>query len=100
MYDDLIVYKYVAMIFDKERQLLISVEEQDIHAISHNEKSGIQAIATVAPDLNPTTEHGAIKRDPLLAGIDFVTGEATVLLWDSYKSKDFINSRDNYIDPA
>lgn len=100
MHDVLVVYKQVAMLFDEEGQLLIPVEEQDIHTISYDEKPGIQAIATTAPDLNPTTEHGAIKRDyeykrlgtvSLLAGIDLVTGEAMALVRDSHKSEDFID---------
>lgn len=100
MHDVLVVYKQVAMLFDEEGQLLIPVEEQDIHTISYDEKPGIQAIATIAPDLNPTTEHGTIKRDyeykrlgtvSLLAGIDLVTGEAMALVRDSHKSEDFID---------
>lgn len=100
MHDVLVVYKQVAMLFDEEGQLLIPVEEQDIHTISYDEKPGIQAIATTAPDLNPTTEHGTFKRDyeykrlgtvSLLAGIDLVTGEAMALVRDSHKSEDFID---------
>lgn len=67
--------------------------------ISYDEKPGIQAIANVAEDLLPSSEHGFIGRDSeykrlgtvsLLAGMDLYTGEIISLVSDTHKSSDFI----------
>ena len=68
--------------------------------ISYDEKPGIQAIATTAPDLPPepgmhptfTREfeykrHGTVS---LLAGIDLVTGKVHALVKDRHRSREFI----------
>jgi transposase len=68
--------------------------------ISYDEKPGIQAIATTAPDLPPepgvhptfTREfeykrHGTVS---LLAGIDLITGKVHALVKDRHRSREFI----------
>jgi transposase len=71
-----------------------------VTVISYDEKPGIQAIATTAPDLPPepgvhpsfTREfeykrHGTVS---LLAGIDLVTGKVHALVEDRRSSREFI----------
>ncbi len=100
MHQVLYVYKQIEMLFDENGELYIPAGEQDIHTVSYDEKPGIQAIATTAPDLPPDSNHGAIKRDyeykrlgtiSLLAAIDLLTGEAIPLVRDTHKSDDFID---------
>lgn len=100
MHKVLLVYKQIEMLFDEDGNLYIPAGEQDVHTVSYDEKPGIQAISTTAPDLPPTTEHGTIKRDgeykrlgtiSLLAAIDLLTGEAIPLVRDSHTSNDFID---------
>ena len=100
MHQVLYVYKQIEMLFDENGELYIPAGEQDIHTVSYDEKPGIQAIATTAPDLPPDSDHGAIKRDyeykrlgtiSLLAAIDLLTGEAIPLVRDTQKSDDFID---------
>ncbi len=68
--------------------------------VSYDEKTGMQAIATTAPDLPPepgayTTfareheykRHGTLS---LLAGIDLVTGKVHALVKDRHRSREFI----------
>ena len=71
-----------------------------VTVISYDEKPGIQAIATTAPDLPPepgvhpsfTREfeykrHGTVS---LLAGIDLVTGKVHALVKDRHRSREFV----------
>jgi len=68
--------------------------------ISYDEKPGIQAIETTAPDLPPEPgvhatfareheykRHGTVS---LLAGIDLVTGKVHALVKDRHRSREFI----------
>jgi transposase len=68
--------------------------------ISYDEKPGIQAIETTAPDLPPEPgvhatfareheykRHGTVS---LLAGIDLVTGTVHALVKDRHRSREFI----------
>jgi len=68
--------------------------------ISYDEKPGIQAIATTAPDLPPEPgvyatfardheykRHGTVS---LLAGIDLITGKVHALVRDRHRSREFI----------
>jgi transposase len=68
--------------------------------VSYDEKPGIQAIATTAPDLPPQPgvhatfareheykRHGTVS---LLAGIDLVTGKVHALVKDRHRSREFI----------
>jgi transposase len=68
--------------------------------ISYDEKPGIQAVATTAPDLPPEPGvHAAFARDQeykrlgtvsLLAGIDLVTGQVHALVKDRHRSREFV----------
>src|SRR5580704_6116808 len=68
--------------------------------VSYDEKPGIQAIATTAPDLSPVPgayatfardheykRHGTLS---LLAGIDLLTGKVYALVRDRHRSREFI----------
>src|ERR1700682_4849428 len=76
-------------------------ERSDAVAIvSYDEKPGIQAIATTAPDLPPEPGVNATfardheyKRNgtvSLLAGIDLLTGQVHALVKDRHRSREFI----------
>src|SRR5947208_11132209 len=68
--------------------------------VSCDEKPGIQAIATTAPDLPPEPgAHATFARDyeykrhgtlSLLAGIDLLTGKVHALVKDRHRSREFI----------
>ena len=68
--------------------------------VSCDEKPGIQAIATTAPDLPPKPGvHASFARDheykrhgtlSLLAGIDLLTGRVHALVRDRHRSREFI----------
>src|SRR5438067_5177265 len=68
--------------------------------VSYDEKPGIQAIATTAPDLPPVPGvHPTFTRDheykrqgtlSLLAGIDLLTGKVHALVKDRHRSREFI----------
>jgi transposase len=68
--------------------------------VSYDEKPGIQAIATTAPDLPPVPgAHPSFARDheykrhgtlSLLAGIDLLTGKVHALVRDRHRSCEFI----------
>jgi hypothetical protein len=70
--------------------------------ISYDEKPGIQAIGNVSSDLSPVPGvYPSISRDyeykrygtlSLLAGIDLLTGEHYVKVFDRHRSKEFIES--------
>jgi transposase len=68
--------------------------------VSYDEKPGIQAIATTAPDLPPVPgayatfardyeykRHGTLS---LLAGIDLLTGKVHALVRDRHRSREFV----------
>lgn len=63
MHDVLLVYKQLEMCFNKERNLIIDMEEPKTVTVSYDEKSGIQALKNIAPVLPPTQKHGAVGRD-------------------------------------
>jgi transposase len=68
--------------------------------VSYDEKPGIQATATTAPDLPPEPGvHATFARDheykrhgtvSLLAGIDLLTGKVHALVRDRHRSREFI----------
>src|ERR1700692_942983 len=68
--------------------------------VSYDEKPGIQALATPAPDLPPVPGvHPTFARDHeykrngtlrLLAGIDLLTGKVQALVRDRHRSREFI----------
>src|SRR3979490_2771590 len=69
--------------------------------VSYDEKPGIQALATTAPDLPPEPgAHATFARDheykrhgtlSLLAGIDLLTGKVHALVRDRHRSREFID---------
>src|SRR6266849_6637672 len=68
--------------------------------VSYDERPGIQALATTAPDLPPEPGvHATFARDyeykrhgtvSLLAGIDLLTGKVHALVKDRHRSREFI----------
>jgi transposase len=95
----LCVYREVKIL--KENAAASKKKASDAVAIiSYDEKPGIQAIATTAPDLPPEPgvyatfardheykRHGTVS---LLAGIDLVTGKVHALVKDRHRSREFI----------
>jgi transposase len=96
MAEVLCVYREVRLI--KEMAAAAKQEPSDAVAIvSYDEKPGIQAIATTAPDLPPEPgKHATFARDHeykrhgLLAGIDLLTGQVHALVKDRHRSREFI----------
>ena len=99
MAEVLCVYREVRLI--KETAAAAKQEPSDAVAIvSYDEKPGIQAIATTAPDLPPEPgRHATFARDheykrhgtvSLLAGIDLLTGQIHALVKDRHRSREFI----------
>ncbi len=94
MAEVLCVYREVAVL----RQ---SQDESRVAIISYDEKPGIQAIGTTAPDLPPQPgSHPAFARDheykrhgtlSLLAGIDLLTGQVHASIEDRHRSREFID---------
>lgn len=74
--------------------------DKPVAIVSYDEKPGIQAIATTAPDLPPQPGvHATFARDyeykrhgtlSLLAGIDLLTGKVHALVRDRHRSREFI----------
>jgi transposase len=68
--------------------------------VSYDEKPGVQAIGTTAPDLPPEPgQYQAVARDheykrhgtlSLLAGIDLLTGKVHALVKDRHRSREFV----------
>jgi len=99
MAEVLCVYREVKLI--KETAAATKQQPSDAVAIiSYDEKPGIQAIATTAPDLPPKPgKHPAFARDheykrhgtvSLLAGIDLLTGRVHALVKDRHRSREFV----------
>jgi transposase len=99
MAEVLCVYREVKLI--KETAAAAKQKPNDAVAIvSYDEKPGIQAIATTAPDLPPVLGRAAtFARDheykrqgtvSLLAGIDLLTGQVHALVRDRHRSREFI----------
>ena len=99
MAEVLCVYGEVKLI--KETAAAAKQKPNDAVAIvSYDEKPGIQAIATTAPDLPPVPGRAAtFARDheyerqgtvSLLAGIDLLTGQVHALVRDRHRSREFI----------
>ena len=71
-----------------------------VTVVCYDEKPGIQAVATTAPDLPPEPGvHATFARDheyrrhgtlSLLAGIDLLTGKVHALVRDRHRSREFI----------
>jgi len=101
MAEVLCVYRQVKIL---KQAAAVSKEKKEpsdaVAIISYDEKPGIQAIATTAPDLSPEPgvhatfareheykRHGTVS---LLAGIDLVTGKVHALVKDRHRSREFI----------
>ncbi|GHV27213.1 IS630 family transposase [Clostridia bacterium] len=98
MKDILLVYKQVQLQLDGNGQIM-GAEAEKLVTLSYDEKPGIQAIATTAPDLMPREENGCVMRDAeykrlgtisLLAAIDLVSGKATPYVSETHTSEDFV----------
>jgi transposase len=99
MAEVLCVYREVKII--KETAAASRKKPSDaVAVVSYDEKPGIQAIATTAPDLRPEPgAHAAFARDyeykrhgtvSLLAGTDLLTGKVHALVKDRHRSREFI----------
>jgi transposase len=99
MADVLCVYREVKLL--KESAAAAKKTASDaVAVVSYDEKPGIQAIATTAPDLPPEPGvHATFARDyeykrhgtvSLLAGIDLLTGKVHALVKDRHRSREFI----------
>jgi transposase len=99
MAEVLCVYREVKLL--KERAAAAKKKASDaVAVVSYDEKPGIQAIATTAPDLPPEPGvHATFGRDheykrhgtvSLLAGIDLLTGKVHALVKDRHRSCEFI----------
>src|ERR1700674_946418 len=99
MAEVLCVYRQVKVL--KQAAAVSKKKPSDAVAIiSYDEKPGIQAIATTAPDLPPEPGvHATFAREheykrygtvSLLAGIDLVTGKVHALAKDRHRSREFI----------
>src|SRR5215467_9677451 len=99
MAEVLCVYRQVKVI--KETAAAAKQKPSDeVAIVSYDEKPGIQALATTAPDLPPELgSHATFARDheykrygtvSLLAGIDLLTGQVHALVKDRHRSREFI----------
>src|ERR1700694_987818 len=98
MAEVLCVYRTVKLL---KKAAAASKKPSDAMAvISYDEKPGIQALATTAPDLPPEPGvHPAFARDheykrhgtvTLLAGIDLLTGKVHALVRERHRSREFV----------
>lgn len=99
MHEILLIYKQIELMFDENGNIVWPDEKSKTITVSYDEKPGIQAIANVAEDMQPTQAHGYVARDSeykrlgtvsLLAGIDLLTGEIIPKISNTHKSVDFI----------
>jgi len=98
MAEVLCVYREVQVL--KKAAAKSKTSKKPVAIVSYDEKPGIQAIATTAPDLPPVPGvHPAFARDfeyrrhgtlSLLAGIDLLTGKVHALVRDRHRSREFI----------
>ena len=99
MAEVLCVYRQVKIL--KKAAARAKTKSSDAVAIvSYDEKPGIQAIATTAPDLPPVPgAHATFAREheykrhgtvSLLAGIDLLSGKVHALVKDRHRSREFI----------
>jgi len=99
MADVLCVYRKVKLL--KKQAATTKKKPNDaVAVISYDEKPGIQAIATTAPDLPPQPGvHPTFTRDfeykrhgtvTLMAGIDLLTGKVHALVKDRHRSREFV----------
>jgi transposase len=100
MAEILCVYRQVAMLRGRADNHQDQDNSGSLAIVSYDEKPGIQAIATTAPDrpplpgTSPTVmrdheykRHGTLT---LMAGIDLLTGHVHVLIKERHRSREFI----------
>src|SRR5438445_13444737 len=98
MAEVLCVYREVQVL--KKAAAKAKKSKKPVAIVSYDEKPGIQAIATTAPDLPPVPgvypdfardfeyrRHGTLS---LLAGIDLLTGKVHALVKDHHRSREFV----------
>ena len=100
MAEVLCVYREVSVLKKAAAATKKNKPGKAVTVISYDEKPGIQAIATTAPDLPPDPgRHATFGRDheykrygtvSLLAGIDLLTGQVHALVRDRHRSREFI----------
>jgi transposase len=98
MAEVLCVYREVAVL--KEAAAAQNEQGKPVVVVSYDEKPGIQAIATTAPDLPPKPgvypsfardyEYKRLGTLSLLAGIDLLTGQVHALVKDRHRSREFV----------
>ena len=98
MAEVLCVYREVAVL--KQAEATTEDAPAKVAIVSYDEKPGVQAIGTTAPDLPPQPGvHKTFARDheyqrhgtlSLLAGIDLVTGKVHALIKERHRSREFI----------
>jgi transposase len=98
MAEVLCVYREVALL----KQAAQGQDDKDpaVAIVSYDEKPGIQALATTAPDLPPEPmRHECVARDheyvrlgtlSLLAGIDLLTGAVHASVEERHRSREFV----------
>lgn len=98
MAEVLCVYREVELL--KQSATARARETPAVPIISYDEKPGVQAIGTTAPDLPPEPlRHNCVVRDheyvrhgtlSLLAGIDLVTGAVHASVEERHRSREFV----------
>jgi transposase len=97
MAEVLCVYREVGLLKQTARE---PGEPPAVAIVSYDEKPGLQAIGTTAPDLPPApSRHGCVGRDheyvrhgtlSLLAGIDLLSGEVHASVQERHRSREFV----------
>jgi transposase len=97
MAEVLCVYREVALLKESAGE---EAEAPAVAIVSYDEKPGLQAIGTTAPDLPPApSRHACVGRDheyvrhgtlSLLAGIDLLTGEVHASVEERHRSREFV----------
>ena len=100
MTEVLCVYREVQVLKKAAAKAKTKKPGKPVTIVSYDEKPGIQAIATTAPDLPPVPgtyatfardheykRHGTLS---LLAGIDLLTGKVHALVKERHRSREFI----------
>lgn len=96
MNEVLMVYREIAMDLDA----ITTPNERPVYTVSVDEKPGVQALATTAPDLPPVPgRHAGVGRDyeyvrhgtvSILAGVDLHDGHIIGQVHDRHRSREFI----------
>ena len=100
MAEVLCIYREVQVLKKAAAKPKENKPDKPVAIVSYDEKPGIQAIATTAPDLPPVPgAYATLARDyeykrhgtlSLLAGIDLLTGKVHALVRDRHRSREFV----------